>query len=176
MTRSTSSRIPARHGRPGPRAAARLVPRQDAAGRQRAAPGPQSAGGAATPRACAPGRTRTSTSSPCCSARRRRGLEILTRDGRWLPVNPEPGALWSRRRHAASGLTNHVLPSTTHRVANPPPERRGAARLSTPFFLHFQPDFEIETWPRASMPGTPTAIPSRSPPTPICSSAWPRSA
>ena len=44
-------------------------------------------------------------------------------------------------------LTNHALPSTTHRVANPPPERRGVARLSTPFFVHFQPDFEIKTLP-----------------------------
>jgi len=44
-------------------------------------------------------------------------------------------------------LTNNRLPSTTHRVANPPPERRGLARLSTPFFVHFQPDFEIATLP-----------------------------
>jgi isopenicillin N synthase-like dioxygenase len=44
-------------------------------------------------------------------------------------------------------LTNHVLPSTTHRVVNPAPERRGFARYSTPFFLHFNPDFVIETLP-----------------------------
>jgi isopenicillin N synthase-like dioxygenase len=42
-------------------------------------------------------------------------------------------------------LTNHVLPSTTHRVVNPAPERRGHARYSTPFFLHFAPDYRIET-------------------------------
>ena len=35
-------------------------------------------------------------------------------------------------------LTNHVLPSTTHRVVNPPPERRGFSRYSMPFFLHFR--------------------------------------
>jgi isopenicillin N synthase-like dioxygenase len=42
-------------------------------------------------------------------------------------------------------LTNHRLPSTTHRVVNPAPERRGFARYSTPFFLHFNPDYLIET-------------------------------
>jgi isopenicillin N synthase-like dioxygenase len=42
-------------------------------------------------------------------------------------------------------LTNDVLPSTTHRVVNPAPERRGVARYSTPFFLHFRPDFVIRT-------------------------------
>ncbi len=73
------------------------------------------------------------------------GLEILTRDGRWLEVNPEPGSLVVNVGDMLQRLTNHVLPSTTHRVANPPPERRGSARLSTPFFVHFQPDFEIRT-------------------------------
>jgi isopenicillin N synthase-like dioxygenase len=44
-------------------------------------------------------------------------------------------------------LTNNVLPSTTHRVVNPAPERRGVSRYSTPFFLHFEPEFEIRTLP-----------------------------
>jgi isopenicillin N synthase-like dioxygenase len=44
-------------------------------------------------------------------------------------------------------LTNHVLPSTSHRVINPTPERASFARYSTPFFLHFNPDFVIETLP-----------------------------
>ncbi|MGA0028243.1 MAG: isopenicillin N synthase family oxygenase, partial [Steroidobacteraceae bacterium] len=44
-------------------------------------------------------------------------------------------------------LTNHVLPSTTHRVINPAPERAGHARYSMPFFLHFNPDFEIRSLP-----------------------------
>jgi isopenicillin N synthase-like dioxygenase len=44
-------------------------------------------------------------------------------------------------------LTNHVLPSTTHRVVNPAPERRGMSRYSTPFFLHFNPDYTIATLP-----------------------------
>jgi isopenicillin N synthase-like dioxygenase len=37
-------------------------------------------------------------------------------------------------------------------VVNPPPERRNVARYSTPFFLHFAPDYLIET-----LPGTVTS-------------------
>ena len=44
-------------------------------------------------------------------------------------------------------LTHHVLPSTSHRVINPAPERASFVRYSTPFFLHFNPDFVIETLP-----------------------------
>ena len=75
------------------------------------------------------------------------GLEILTRQGRWLPVNPPPGFLVVNVGDMLQRLTNHVLPSTTHRVVNPPPERRGVARLSMPFFVHFEPEFEIRTLP-----------------------------
>jgi isopenicillin N synthase-like dioxygenase len=39
------------------------------------------------------------------------------------------------------------LPSTTHRVANPHRERRGVARYSVPFFLHFAPDYVITPLP-----------------------------
>ncbi len=72
------------------------------------------------------------------------GLEILS-DGRWLPVNPAPGALVVNVGDMLQRLTNHVLPSTTHRVVNPPPDRCGEARLSTPFFVHFEPDVEIRS-------------------------------
>ena len=81
------------------------------------------------------------------------GLEVLTRDGAWMPINPAPGSLVVNVGDMLQRLTNHVLPSTTHRVANPPPERRGAARLSTPFFVHFQPDVEIRTLASCIGPG-----------------------
>jgi isopenicillin N synthase-like dioxygenase len=73
------------------------------------------------------------------------GLEILDRSGRWLAVNPPPGAVVVNIGDMLARLTNGVLPSTTHRVVNPAPERRGVARYSTPFFLHFRPEFTIET-------------------------------
>ena len=61
-------------------------------------------------------------------------------------------------------LTNHVLPSTTHRVVNPAPERAHLPRYSIPFFLHFAPDYLIETLPGCITRGqSATAIPSRSP-------------
>ncbi len=75
------------------------------------------------------------------------GLEVLDRDGRWLPINPPPGSVVCNIGDMLQRLTNRVLPSTTHRVVNPAPERRGFARYSTPFFLHFNPDYEIATLP-----------------------------
>jgi isopenicillin N synthase-like dioxygenase len=75
------------------------------------------------------------------------GLEVLDRDGRWLPINAPPGAVVCNIGDMLQRLTNHALPSTTHRVVNPPPERRGVSRYSTPFFLHFEPDYLIRTLP-----------------------------
>jgi isopenicillin N synthase-like dioxygenase len=73
------------------------------------------------------------------------GLEVLDRDGRWLPINPPAGSLVCNIGDMLQRLTNHRLPSTTHRVVNPAPERRGVARYSTPFFLHFNSDYAIRT-------------------------------
>lgn len=75
------------------------------------------------------------------------GLEVKDRDGRWLPINPPAGALVCNIGDMLQRLTNHRLPSTTHRVVNPAPERRGVARYSTPFFLHFNADYLIRTLP-----------------------------
>ena len=75
------------------------------------------------------------------------GLQLLGRDGTWLAIDPPPGALVVNVGDMLQRLTNHVLPSTTHRVVNPPPERRGVPRYSMPFFLHLASDFLIETLP-----------------------------
>lgn len=83
------------------------------------------------------------------------GLQLKEKDGSWLDVAPPPGALVVNIGDMLQRLTNHVLPSTTHRVVNPAPERRGFARYSTPFFLHFNPDFLIETLPSTITPGNP---------------------
>jgi isopenicillin N synthase-like dioxygenase len=87
------------------------------------------------------------------------GLEILEPDGRWLPIDPPPGSVVVNIGDMLARLTNDVLPSTTHRVVNPAPERRGVARYSTPFFLHFRPDFLIETLPACVTPGRPDRYP-----------------
>jgi isopenicillin N synthase-like dioxygenase len=83
------------------------------------------------------------------------GLQLKEKDGSWLDVAPPPGALVVNIGDMLQRLTNHRLPSTTHRVVNPPPERRGFARYSTPFFLHFNPDFLIETLPSTVTPDNP---------------------
>jgi len=87
------------------------------------------------------------------------GLEVLDRDGRWLPINAPAGAVVCNIGDMLQRLTNHVLPSTTHRVVNPPPERRGVSRYSTPFFLHFQPEYRIETLPSCIAPENPDRYP-----------------
>ena len=95
------------------------------------------------------------------------GLELLDRGaseegGRWLAIKPPADALVVNVGDMLQRLTNHVLPSTTHRVVNPPPERRGHSRYSMPFFLHPAPDFLIET-----LPGTITSDNPNRYPTPI---------
>ena len=75
------------------------------------------------------------------------GLELLEKNGSWLPVKPPAGAMVVNVGDMLQRLTNHVLPSTTHRVVNPAPERRGFSRYSMPYFLHPAPDFMIETLP-----------------------------
>jgi isopenicillin N synthase-like dioxygenase len=75
------------------------------------------------------------------------GLELLTKDGRWIPVSPKPGELVVNIGDMLQRLTNGVLRSTSHRVVNPAPSRKSHARYSMPFFLHFHPEFMIEALP-----------------------------
>jgi isopenicillin N synthase-like dioxygenase len=75
------------------------------------------------------------------------GLELLTRDGRWIPVSPKPGEMVINIGDMLQRLTNGRLRSTSHRVVNPTPDRASKARYSMPFFLHFRPDFLIEALP-----------------------------
>lgn len=75
------------------------------------------------------------------------GLEILRRDGTWLPIETRRGHVVVNVGDMLQRLTNHVLVSTTHRVVNPPAPWADAARYSIPFFLHFNPEVVIETLP-----------------------------
>ena len=76
------------------------------------------------------------------------GLELLSRRGEWIPVSPPPGALAVNIGDMLSRLTNDRLRSTIHRVVNPQGEASRRSRFSMPFFLHFRPDFVIETLPQ----------------------------
>jgi isopenicillin N synthase-like dioxygenase len=95
------------------------------------------------------------------------GLELLDRDGRWLAIDPPPNSVVCNIGDMLQRLTNHRLPSTTHRVVNPAPERRGMARYSKPFFLHFAPDYLIET-----LPGCVTAAASDRYPNPVTADGY----
>lgn len=88
------------------------------------------------------------------------GLELLDRDGAWLSIAPPPNCIVINIGDMLQRLTNHVLPSTTHRVVNPPPERRAFPRYSTPYFLHFEPDYLIKTLPGCITPDNQNRYPT----------------
>lgn len=73
------------------------------------------------------------------------GLELLTKQGEWKAVDVPAGALVINVGDMLDRLTNSKLRSTTHRVVNPRGEATKRARFSMPFFLHFRPDYVIET-------------------------------
>lgn len=87
------------------------------------------------------------------------GLQVQHKSGKWLSVNPPLGALVINCGDMLQRLTAGQLPSTTHRVLNPAPERAHLPRYSTPFFLHFNPDFLIEALPSCVTPAHPAEPP-----------------
>ncbi len=66
------------------------------------------------------------------------GLELLDRDGKWLPIQTNDKQLVVDSGDMLSRLTNDVLPATTHRVVNP--DDPTTNRYSMPFFVHPNPD------------------------------------
>ena len=87
------------------------------------------------------------------------GLEVLSRSGEWVPFTADADTIVVNIGDMLQRLTNHVYPSTTHRVVNPKGDKARQPRYSTPFFLHPNPDFLIDV-----LPGTVTADnPSRYP-------------
>jgi isopenicillin N synthase-like dioxygenase len=75
------------------------------------------------------------------------GLQVLTRDGEWVDMNPPKGCLAVNMGDMLERSTNGLLPSTQHRVINPVGARTEHSRYSMPFFLHYRPDYLIETLP-----------------------------
>ena len=61
------------------------------------------------------------------------GLELLDRDGSWLPVETEPPNLIVDSGDMLARMTNGVIPATTHRVVNP--AGPNISRYSMPFFM-----------------------------------------
>ncbi|MEL7141060.1 MAG: 2-oxoglutarate and iron-dependent oxygenase domain-containing protein [Cyanobacteria bacterium J06643_4] len=73
------------------------------------------------------------------------GLELLTREGKWLPITPIPGQIIVDTGDMLQSLTNGLLRSTTHRVVNPTSSRD--RRFSMPFFVHPRPEFDLTPLP-----------------------------
>jgi isopenicillin N synthase-like dioxygenase len=88
------------------------------------------------------------------------GLELLGKDGNWHGVNPPPGAMVINIGDMLQRLTNHVLPSTTHRVRNPDGARASLSRYSMPFFVHLRSDFLIRTLPGCILAANPDRYPA----------------
>lgn len=90
---------------------------------------------------------------------REAGLELLGADGHWQAVDPPPGALVVNIGDMLQRLTNRMLPSTTHRVSNPPSADADRSRYAMPFFVHLRGDFRLETIDRCITPDQPDANP-----------------
>ncbi|MEG3191674.1 isopenicillin N synthase family dioxygenase [Lysobacter sp. D1-1-M9] len=87
------------------------------------------------------------------------GLEVRSRKGDWVPFTAQADTIVVNIGDMLQRLTNHVYPSTTHRVVNPPGERARQPRYSTPFFLHPNPDFLIDVLPSTVTPDNPSRYP-----------------
>ena len=83
------------------------------------------------------------------------GLEVLTREGEWLPIATEGDAIVVNIGDMLQRLSNHVYPSTTHRVVNPPNENARKPRYSVPFFLHPNPDVMLDPLDSCITPDNP---------------------
>lgn len=68
------------------------------------------------------------------------GLEVKSQKGDWVPFTSEADTIVVNIGDMLQRLSNHVYPSTTHRVVNPPGEAARKPRYSTPFFLHPNPE------------------------------------
>jgi isopenicillin N synthase-like dioxygenase len=64
------------------------------------------------------------------------GLQVLRRDGRWIPITALPEQLVVNVGDMLERLTNKKLKSTIHRVVNPPRSQMNKPRYSIPFFMH----------------------------------------
>jgi isopenicillin N synthase-like dioxygenase len=87
------------------------------------------------------------------------GLEVLSRRGEWVPFTADADTIVVNIGDMLQRMTNHVYPSTTHRVVNPPGELARQPRYSTPFFLHLNPDVLIDVLPSTITADNPSRYP-----------------
>lgn len=71
------------------------------------------------------------------------GLQVLRRDGKWIPITALPDQIVVNVGDMLDRLTNHKLKSTIHRVVNPPKDKMNSSRYSIPFFMHPRSDMDL---------------------------------
>jgi isopenicillin N synthase-like dioxygenase len=75
------------------------------------------------------------------------GLQVLRRDGKWIPITALPEQLVVNVGDMLERLTNKKLKSTIHRVVNPPRELMNLPRYSIPFFMHPRSEMSLAALP-----------------------------
>ena len=75
------------------------------------------------------------------------GLEILTKDNKWVGVTSLKDHLVVNVGDMLQRLTNNKFKSTTHRVVNPPRSEWSSPRYSIPFFLHPKSSTRLDCLP-----------------------------
>lgn len=85
------------------------------------------------------------------------GLQILTRQGEWVPVTSLPEQIVVNVGDMLQRLTNNRLRSTTHRVVNPPRAEWDKPRYSMPFFLHPRSNMSLSCLEGCITPNNPKA-------------------
>ncbi len=71
------------------------------------------------------------------------GLQVLRKDGKWIPITALPEQLVVNVGDMLERLTNNKLKSTIHRVVNPPREQMNTSRFSIPFFMHPRSEMDL---------------------------------
>jgi len=71
------------------------------------------------------------------------GLQVLRRDGKWIPITALPEQVVVNVGDMLSRHTNNKLKSTIHRVVNPPRELMHTSRYSIPFFMHPRTEMDL---------------------------------
>ena len=75
------------------------------------------------------------------------GLQVLRRDGKWIPITALPEQIVVNVGDMLERLTNDKLKSTIHRVVNPSKEAMGTSRFSIPFFMHPRMSMDLSSLP-----------------------------
>lgn len=87
------------------------------------------------------------------------GLEVLNKRDEWVGISMIEGTIICNVGDMLQRLTNHVLPSTTHRVVNPKGEAGKVSRYSIPFFVHPNPGTSLDALPQCVTAENPKRYP-----------------